>query len=125
VLLQVALYQSVPDKATGVSRWSYLDRKQPHSHDIRALAALQRPDSDPFLISGGNDGQIMLYNMPKFLKQHPARQSKAPQKPLLQLSSGVQPAVVMHVQQRHIHLWQLGKAAGEQQLAAAGETALR
>jgi hypothetical protein len=62
----------------------------------------------------------MLYNMPNFLKQHPYRQSKAPQRPLLQLSSGVQPAVVMQVQQQQINLWRLGKAAGEQQLAAVG-----
>jgi hypothetical protein len=36
---------------------------------------------------------------------------------LLQLSSGVQPAVVLQVQQRQIHMWQLGRAAAEQQLA--------
>lgn len=117
-ILQVALYQCVPDKATGAAKWAYLDRKQPHSHDVRALTALQPPDSDPLLLSGGNDGQIMLYNMPNFLKQHPCRQSKAPQRPLLQLSSGEQPVVVLQVQQRQINLWQLGKAAGGQELAA-------
>lgn len=112
------MYQAVPDKTTGTTRWTYLDRKQPHSHDVRALAALQPRDSDPLLLSGGNDGQIMLFNMPNFLKQHPYRQSKAPQRPLLQLSSAGGPAVLMAVQQRQIQLWQLGRAAEGQQLAA-------
>lgn len=103
------------DTSTGDTQWKYLDRKQPHSHDVRALATLQPSDSEPVLVSGGNDGQIILYSMPNFLKQHPSRQSKAPQRPILQLSQTVQPAVVMQVQQRQIQLWQLGRAADQQQ----------
>jgi U3 small nucleolar RNA-associated protein 4 len=106
------MYQLVPDKATGVSRWAYLDRKQPHTHDVRALAPLQRPDAEPLLLSGGNDGQVVLYSMPRFLKEHPIRQSKSPQLPLLQLASGVAPGCLMQATQRRISLWQLGRAAG-------------
>lgn len=123
---QVALFHRVPDKATGVPAWVYLDRKQPHTHDVRSLAVLTRPDSHPMLISGGNDGQLVLYSLDRFLKEHPTRQSKSPQVPLLQLSCGRHPARLLHVHQHTLSIWQLGRAVQQQPLygTEAGEAAL-
>lgn len=109
----MAAFHLVPDKSTGVMNWVYLDRKQPHTHDVRSLAVLERPDYHPLLISGGVDGQLVMYNLDRFLKEHPTRQSKTPQRPLLQLSGGGGgdgvPAQLMQVQQHTINIWQLGK----------------
>lgn len=121
-VVQVAMYQRVQDKATGVPRWTYIDRKQPHTHDVRSLATLLRPEADPLLLSGGNDGQIVLYSMPRFLQEHPIRQSRSPQLPLLQLSTGDGPAVLMQVHQREVSLWQLGRAAAAQPPVAGLDT---
>jgi hypothetical protein len=118
----------VPDKATGVPHWVFLDRKQPHSHDVRSLTALLRPDSDPLLLSGGNDGQVVLYSLERFLKEHPTRQSKSPQRPLLQLACEGHPARLLHAQQRTLSVWELGRAVRSQALLggeAAGEDDLR
>jgi hypothetical protein len=112
--LQVALFHLVPDKATGVPHWVFLDRKQPHSHDVRTLTALLRPDSDPLLLSGGNDGQVVLYSLERFLKEHPTRQSRSPQRPLLQLACGGLPARLLHAQQRMLSVWELGRAVRSQ-----------
>jgi hypothetical protein len=120
--LQVALFHLVPDKATGVPHWVYLDRKQPHTHDVRSLTPLLRPDSDPLLLSGGNDGQIVLYSLERFLKEHPTRQSKSPQRPLLQLATAGHPARLLHAAQRSLSVWQLGRAVASQALQA-GEAA--
>eukprot|EP00775_Hariotina_reticulata_P001961 gene1961-2288_t len=49
---RVALFHLVPDKVTGGLRWLFLDQRSPHSHDVRCLAVLTRPDSHPLLISG-------------------------------------------------------------------------
>jgi hypothetical protein len=122
----VALFHLVPDKATGVPHWVFLDRKQPHSHDVRSLTALLRPDSDPLLLSGGNDGQLVLYSLERFLKEHPTRQSKSPQRPLLQLACGGHPARLLHAQQRTLSVWELGTAVRSQALLggeAGGERA--
>jgi hypothetical protein len=125
VHVQVALFHLVPDKATGVPHWVFLDRKQPHTHDVRSLTPLLRPDAEPLLLSGGNDGQVVLYSLERFLKEHPTRQSKSPQRPLLQLACGGHPARLLHVQQRTLSVWQLGRAVHSQALhggdAAAGE----
>ncbi|WIA12120.1 hypothetical protein OEZ85_012193 [Tetradesmus obliquus] len=114
---RVALFHLVPDKATGAPHWVFLDRKQPHTHDVRSLTPLLRPDSDPLLLSGGNDGQLVLYSLERFLKEHPTRQSKSPQRPLLQLAAGLAPARLLHVQGRTLSLWQLGRAVRSQALA--------
>lgn len=114
VLAQVATFHLVPDKATGTPHWIYIDRKQPHTHDVRSLAVLERPEFHPLLISGGDDGQLVLYHLERFLKEHPTRQSKTPQRPLLQLSSGSSATRLLHVQQHTINIWQLGTAVQQQ-----------
>ncbi|KAF8071219.1 UTP4 [Scenedesmus sp. PABB004] len=121
---RVAVFQLVPDKATGTSAWAYLDRKAPHTHDVRALAVLPRPGGAEggLLISGGNDGALVLYDCERFLKQHPTRQSKTPQRPLLALAPprGGAPAALLHAAGRRLSVWQLGRAATAQPLASDG-----
>lgn len=65
---QVAMFQREFDATTHSSKWVYLHYKQPHTHDVRTLTVLQRPDDDPVLISGANDGQLVMYPVPRFLK---------------------------------------------------------
>eukprot|EP00879_Flechtneria_rotunda_P030344 GHRR01032967.1.p1 GENE.GHRR01032967.1~~GHRR01032967.1.p1 ORF type:complete len:430 (+),score=210.10 GHRR01032967.1:1511-2800(+) len=56
----------------------------------------------------------MLYSVPRFLKEHPIRQSKAPQAPLLQLSTACRPVVLLQAYQQELRLWQLGRAVAKQ-----------
>ncbi len=57
----------VADKATGGTKWVYLDSKAPHTHDVRALGVLAGSE-EAWLLSGGNDGHLVLYSVPRFLK---------------------------------------------------------
>jgi hypothetical protein len=66
---QVAVYHKVTEEASLTSRWVYLDYKAPHTHDVRTLAVLPgQQQEDNLLISGGNDGQVILYSADRFRK---------------------------------------------------------
>jgi WD40 repeat protein len=113
---QVAVFARVKDAATGAERWSYLAHKSPHTHDVRALVAAPRGGAaagdDELLISGGADGQLVLYPAARILEEHPVRLTKAPQAPLLQLAPsapGGAPRLLL-AQGRRLGLWRAGRA---------------
>jgi hypothetical protein len=56
------VFKRVPDAGSGAERWAYLAHKSPHSHEVRTLAAAPRgAGADELLLSGGVDGQLVLY----------------------------------------------------------------
>lgn len=123
---RVAVFQRVPDAATGSDRWAYLAHKSPHTHEVRALAAAPRgADAAELLLSGGVDGQLVLYPALRVLQEHPVRLTKAPQAPTIQLAplppSGTPRLMV--AQNRHITLWRLGRSSGGPAGAAAAALA--
>jgi hypothetical protein len=75
---QVALFQRVADPTTGAATWAYLEYKAPHTHDVRALALLpargagvgegEGEGEEALLLSGGNDGQLIMYPAERFTK---------------------------------------------------------
>lgn len=66
---QVAVFKRVQDAATGSDRWAYLAHKSPHTHDVRALASAPRgADADELLLSGGVDGQLVVYPAHRILQ---------------------------------------------------------
>lgn len=78
---QVALFQRVPDPTSGTTTWAYLEYKAPHTHDVRALAMLpargagagegEGEGEEALLLSGGNDGQLIMYPAERFTKVGP------------------------------------------------------
>ncbi len=116
----MALFSLQPSKATGVDCWTYLDRKAPHTHDVRALALLERLEAAPLLLSAGNDGCVVLYPAGRFLAEHPIRQSRTPQAPLLVLgnTAGSTPVPLLHTARRRLGVWRLGRAVTAQPLLA-------
>ncbi|KAI8468075.1 MAG: quinon protein alcohol dehydrogenase-like superfamily [Monoraphidium minutum] len=111
---RVAVFRRVDDAASGATRWAYLAHKSPHTHEVRALAAAPRGGgADELLLSGGADGQLVLYPALRVLQEHPVRLTKAPQAPLLQLAPsapGGAPRLLV-AQRRTLSLWRLGRAA--------------
>ena len=47
-------------------RWEYLQSKRPHTHDVRVLTVFSPSGGDAFLLSGGNDTQMLLHSVPRF-----------------------------------------------------------
>ncbi len=92
----------MPAAAATKEGWAYTHYKRPHSHDVRALcvaavgggggAAGKKKGkggaSSEVLISGGADAQLIAYPASRsFLNVHPARLTKAPQRPLCVLAA--------------------------------------
>jgi len=63
------VFKCVKDSTTGADRWTYLAHKSPHTHDVRALATAQRgAHAEELLLSGGVDGQLVLYPAHRILE---------------------------------------------------------
>lgn len=50
---------------------------------MRALCVVTPPQGTPFLVSGGNDAQLLVHSVNAFERQHPVRVCRAPQAPSL------------------------------------------
>ncbi|GAX82503.1 hypothetical protein CEUSTIGMA_g9930.t1 [Chlamydomonas eustigma] len=99
----------------------YLDYKRPHSHDVRAMDVVVLPGGRAVLVSGGLDAQLLAYPVGNFLKEHPVRLSRAPQRPLCQVAHGVLSTAGMPTSVAAVHsrlltssndvcdVWQLGQ----------------
>lgn len=70
---KVAQFVKVESKAgaDGAAQWAYLDSKRPHTHDVRALAVLAREGEEPLMVSAGNDTQLVLYNVARWVAWMP------------------------------------------------------
>lgn len=44
----------------------YLDSKRGHSHDVRCMEVLRSRSGDRFLLSGGNDAQLLVHSVRAF-----------------------------------------------------------
>ena len=75
--------------ATAPGTWSYLDYKRPHSHDVKAMDVVVLAGGKAVLVSGGLDAQLVAYPVGGFLKEHPVRLSRAPQRPICQVAPGL------------------------------------
>ena len=42
--------------------------KRPHTHDVRTLCMVSLPDEDPVLVSGGNDAQLLVHSVPRYIQ---------------------------------------------------------
>ncbi|GIL46659.1 hypothetical protein Vafri_3595 [Volvox africanus] len=130
---QVAMFARISgDEGAGahsVQSWAYTHYKRPHTHDVRALALLAVPDDSngggrgAVLLSGAVDAQLMAYPAKAFMKEHPHRLCKCPQRPLCQVAMAAPPPPrLMVAQQDTLDVWQL---AGTADPVTAGVPALR
>ena len=60
--------------------WVLKGFKRPHTHDVRALALALADDSEPLLLSAGNDARVVAHSVPHFFEQHPWHPTAAPQR---------------------------------------------
>ncbi|CAG9462327.1 unnamed protein product [Pedinophyceae sp. YPF-701] len=78
--LQVSMFQRTGEAAgavpgqggTGTSTWVYTSSKRAHTHDVRCLGVV-RTSAGETLLSGGNDGRVVVYEVGGFLDTHASR----------------------------------------------------
>jgi WD40 repeat protein len=82
----------------GTCRYQYSDRRRPHSSDVRALAIVTPPrrgaggfkgaaaQATSYLVSGGNDAQLLVHNAAAFGRIHPVRPDPVPCAPAVAVS---------------------------------------
>lgn len=103
------------------SAWQFVDKKQPHSHDVRALEVVPMGQGGA-LFSGGNDARLLSYRPRKFQKTHPTVVCSMPQQPHLELAPTAALAPRLLCQQKEcVDVWQLGQAAAPGRGAPAKE----
>ena len=64
--MQVACFKKIAASDSSPEKWGYLDTRRPHTHDVRAMLVLNPADTDPLLLTGGNDTQLFAYSVPHF-----------------------------------------------------------
>ena len=95
------------------SAWQFVDKKQPHSHDVRALEVVPTGQGGA-LFSGGNDARLLSYRPRKFQKTHPTVVCSMPQQPHLELAPAAPSTPRLLCQQKEcVDIWQLGRAAAQ------------
>lgn len=106
--------------ANGTTEWAYLSSKQEHALDIRALCCCSnmsgRDGGDTErLFSGGNDSLIISHAVDRFLKEHPRKMSRVPQRPVISLSRGSDidgsPHIMATGTGHAVDIWKLPKAS--------------
>lgn len=103
--------------ANGNAEWAYLSSKQEHALDVRALCCCHDPSSrDPArLFSGGNDSILVSHSVDRFLKEHPRKINRAPQRPAVSVarSSDINgsPCIMATTTGHAIDVWKLPNAS--------------
>ena len=103
---QVSMFARLAGAAEGGgAAWSFVDKKRPHSHDVKALAL-----TGGVLFSGGNDARLLSYAAPRFAKKHPTVLTTLPQRPHLELAKAVGGAPRLLCQQKEcVDIWRIGE----------------
>ncbi|CAB3981633.1 U3 small nucleolar RNA-associated 4 homolog [Paramuricea clavata] len=103
-------FKLITDK-DGSKTWSRSNSTRAHTHDIRALAMIEK-DEKSALVSGGVDTNIMVYSTAKYgcsdLRKIPAY----PLTPEIHLASQAQ--ILMYQKTNALHFWKLGKTVNEE-----------
>ena len=103
---QVSMFARIAGAAEGGgAAWSFVDKKRPHSHDVKALAL-----AGGVLFSGGNDARLLSYAAPRFAKKHPTVLTTLPQRPHLELAKAAGGAPRLLCQQKEcVDIWRIGE----------------
>lgn len=101
--------------AQASNQWVYSHFKRPHSHDVRAMDIVKLGGGRAVLLSGGLDAQLIAYPVSSFLKEHPVRLTKCPQRPIcavtVQQQAGSGAGRLLSAQHEAVNVWQLGCAS--------------